>query len=176
MDIDARGGWIVPGFIDVQINGAHGIDVTTQPERIDELGAVLVRYGVTAFVPTVITCPPATRAAALAAWAERPATTSDRPATASGAVPLGLHLEGPMLAPARKGAHPAAHLARPGPDVIDGWSADAGVLLVTIAPELPGAIDVIVTLARAGRRRGRSATPTATPQRSPRRGRPAPRT
>ena len=48
-----------PGFIDVQINGAHGIDVTTQPERIDELGDVLVRYGVTAFVPTVITCPPA---------------------------------------------------------------------------------------------------------------------
>ena len=94
----------------MQINGAHGIDVTTQPERIDELGAVLVRYGVTAFVPTVITCPPATRAAALAAW------RAQRPATASGAVPLGLHLEGPMLAPARKGAHPAEHLAPPGPD------------------------------------------------------------
>ena len=45
VDIDARGGWIAPGFIDVQINGAHGIDVTTQPERIDELGNVLVRYG-----------------------------------------------------------------------------------------------------------------------------------
>ena len=42
-DIDADGGWIVPGFIDVQINGAHGIDVTTQPGRIDELGALLTR-------------------------------------------------------------------------------------------------------------------------------------
>ena len=50
-DIDADGGWIVPGFIDVQINGAHGIDVTTQPERIDELGArprPLRRHGVRA--------------------------------------------------------------------------------------------------------------------------------
>ena len=55
-----------------------------------------------------------------------------------------------MLAPARKGAHPAEHLARPGPDVIDGWSADAGVLLVTIAPELPGAADTIVTLRERG--------------------------
>ena len=78
MDIDAAGGWIVPGFIDLQINGAHGIDVTTQPERIDELGAVLARYGVTAFVPTVITCPPATRAAALAAWADRPGDAGRR--------------------------------------------------------------------------------------------------
>ena len=39
--IDAAGGWIAPGFIDVQINGGHGIDLTTQPERIDELGAFL---------------------------------------------------------------------------------------------------------------------------------------
>ena len=68
VDVDARGGWIVPGFIDVQINGAHGIDVTTEPERIDELGAALVRYGVTAFAPTVITCPEPVRRAALAAW------------------------------------------------------------------------------------------------------------
>ena len=96
-DIDARGGWIVPGFIDLQINGAHGIDVTTQPERIGALAAVLPRYGVTAFLPTVITCPSAQRAAALAWFADRPTT--------AGAVPLGLHLEGPLLAAAKKGAH-----------------------------------------------------------------------
>ena len=69
--IDAAGGWIAPGFIDVQINGGHGIDLTTQPERIDELGAFLVRYGVTAFVPTIITCPPECRGTALEVWRAR---------------------------------------------------------------------------------------------------------
>ena len=144
VDVDARGGWIVPGFIDVQINGAHGVDVTTEPERIDELGAALVRYGVTAFVPTVITCAEPVRRAALAAWAARDAAGD------VGAVPLGLHLEGPMLSPVRKGAHPADLLAAPSAELIDGWSADAGVVLATVAPELPGADDVIAELVRRG--------------------------
>ncbi len=55
---DAAGLIVAPGFIDAQINGAHGIDVTEEPHRIGELGAELTRYGVTAFVPTVITCAP----------------------------------------------------------------------------------------------------------------------
>ena len=95
--IDAAGGWIVPGFIDVQINGAHGIDVTTQPERIGELGAFLPRYGVTAFVPTVITCPPdvAGGRAGGVARARRPAAA---------AVPLGAAPRGPD---AVAGAHAA---------------------------------------------------------------------
>ena len=143
-DIDADGGWIVPGFIDVQINGAHGIDVTTQPGRIDELGACLTRDGVTAFVPTVITCAADVRATALAAWASRAAPAS------IGAVPLGLHLEGPMLAPVRRGAHPPAHLAPPSDELIDAWSAEAGVVLVTLAPELPGALDVVRVLVSRG--------------------------
>jgi N-acetylglucosamine-6-phosphate deacetylase len=141
-DIDARGGWIVPGFIDLQINGAHGIDVTTQPDRIGELAALLPRYGVTAFLPTVVTCPPPVRAAALAAWSDR----ADGP----GAVPLGLHLEGPMLAPSSVGAHPPQHVVAPGPAVVDGWSAEAGVAMVTLAPERPGALDVIATLVSRG--------------------------
>ena len=96
---------MAPGFIDAQINGAHGIDVTAEPHRIGELGAELTRYGVTAFVPTVITCSPARRAAALAA---------DRTAVGrGGAVAVGLHLEGPMLAPARRGAHPERWLDAP---------------------------------------------------------------
>ena len=70
-----------------------------------------------------------------------------------GAVPLGLHLEGPMLSPVRKGAHPADLLAAPSAELIDGWSADAGVVLATVAPELPGADDVIAELVPARRRR-----------------------
>ena len=97
---DAAGLIVAPGFIDAQINGAHGIDVTAEPHRIGELGADLPRYGVTAFVPTVITCSPDARAAALAA--DRTAAR----AGGGGAVAIGLHLEGPMLAPSRRGAHP----------------------------------------------------------------------
>jgi N-acetylglucosamine-6-phosphate deacetylase len=134
--------WVVPGFIDLQINGADGIDVTTEPERIGELAAVLPRSGVTAFLPTVITCPPDVRARVLASW---PPTVPD-----GGAVPLGLHLEGPMLSPVRHGAHPVVALVEPSLEVIDGWCPDGGVRLVTIAPELPGALDVIAALAARG--------------------------
>ena len=120
--IDAGGGWIVPGFIDLQVNGGAGIDITNQPDRMDELGGDLVRQGVTAYLPTVITAPAARRAAALRAWAERSAVTG-------AAAPLGLHFEGPMLSPDRLGAHPAEHVVDPAPPVIAGWSRDQYRLL-----------------------------------------------
>jgi N-acetylglucosamine-6-phosphate deacetylase len=137
---DASGLIVAPGFIDAQINGAHGIDVTSEPNRIGALGAELTRYGVTSFVPTVITCSPARRAAALAA---------DRTG-GGGAVAVGLHIEGPMLAPARRGAHPERWLELPSPGLIEGWTRDAGVVMVTIAPELPGAIEAIEQLVGQG--------------------------
>ncbi len=143
-DLDARGGWIVPGFIDLQVNGAHGIDVTSEPERVGELGAALTRYGVTSFLPTVITAPADVRARALAAIAAHAA------APAGGATALGLHFEGPMLSPGRRGAHPAGLIVEPSLDLVDGWSAGDGVALVTLAPERPGAPDVISALAERG--------------------------
>ncbi|MGH9134374.1 MAG: N-acetylglucosamine-6-phosphate deacetylase [Ilumatobacteraceae bacterium] len=137
---DASGLIVAPGFIDAQINGAHGIDVTTEPTRIGELGRELTRYGVTAFLPTVITCAPERRAAALAA---------DRRGS-GGAVPIGLHLEGPMLSRARRGAHPERWLEVPSTDLIEGWRPAAGVNMVTIAPELPNALGVIEQLVGEG--------------------------
>jgi N-acetylglucosamine-6-phosphate deacetylase len=142
--IDATGCWVTPGFIDLQINGGHGIDLTTEPARADELGRFLPRYGVTSFVPTLITCGEERRAAARAWWAGR--GDPDRGA----AVPLGLHFEGPMLAAARRGAHPVDLLREPDTELIDGWSRDAGVLLVTLAPELPGAPALIGELTDRG--------------------------
>lgn len=136
---------VAPGFIDAQINGAHGIDVTEEPHRIGELGAELPRYGVTSFVPTVITCSPGERAAALAA--DR---TGGRSGGGWGATAIGLHLEGPMLAPSRRGRHPERWLDVPSTALIEGWTRDAGVVMVTIAPELPGALDVIEQLVGDG--------------------------
>ncbi len=141
--IDAAGGWIAPGFIDLQINGGHGIDLTTQPERIDELGAFLVRYGVTAFVPTIITCPPECRGTALEVWRAR----HDH---AGAAVPLGVHFEGPMLSPVRRGAHPESLLVAASVDLVAGWGPSSGVVLATVAPELPGALAVIEELTGRG--------------------------
>ncbi len=138
--VDAGGGFVVPGFIDVQVNGAHGIDLAGRPDAIAELAAVLPQYGVTAFCPTIVTSPPSVVTDALAAWRS---LSSSGPA---GAVAVGLHLEGPMLNDRRRGAHDARWLQAPGPDVVEGWSRDAGVALVTLAPELPGALAVVLTL------------------------------
>jgi N-acetylglucosamine-6-phosphate deacetylase len=143
--IDAAGCWVTPGFIDVQINGGHGIDLTTEPARAEELGRMLPGYGVTAFVPTIITCDGEQRSTALAWWAHRDGT-----AGAPRATPLGLHIEGPMLAPSRRGAHPAELLRNPDPALIDGWSRANGVRLATLAPELPGAVETISELSTRG--------------------------
>jgi N-acetylglucosamine-6-phosphate deacetylase len=142
--LDARGLLVAPGFIDLQVNGAFGSDVTSEPSSIWSIGAGLPRTGVTAFLPTVISGPPEAAAAAMAALATGP------PPGWVGAEPLGLHLEGPMLSVSRAGAHEARFLRPPSPEVIEGWSPMAGVRLVTLAPELPGALEVIRQLRARG--------------------------
>ncbi|MGB0101115.1 MAG: amidohydrolase family protein [Nocardioides sp.] len=134
----------VSGLVDVQVNGAAGIDLTAEPHRLWEVAAALPAYGVVAFVPTVITSDPAARRQALETLAGGP------PAGWAGAEPLGLHFEGPMIAPTRKGAHPEHWLRTPTLELVDGWSREAGVVMVTIAPELPGALDVIERLVDRG--------------------------
>lgn len=148
--LDAAGLLVVPGFVDLQCNGAAGVDITTQPEGIWEVAAALPRWGVTAWLPTIVTAPAAVRARALASL------RSGAPRGAAGerpfAVPLGLHLEGPFLAAERRGAHPAEHLRSPDPALVaeEGWSRERGVALVTLAPELPRALDVVGDLVAAG--------------------------
>jgi N-acetylglucosamine-6-phosphate deacetylase len=127
------------------VNGAAGIDITAEPGRLWEVAAALPRHGVTSFLPTVVTTDPTTRDRALATLAAgRP---DDVPA---GARPLGLHFEGPMLSPKRSGAHDPKLLREPSAELIEGWSAEAGLAMVTLAPELPGAIEVIRELVGRG--------------------------
>lgn len=142
--LDATGLHVLPGFLDLQVNGVAGVDLTLEPERLWEAAAALPRFGVTAFLPTIITSAPEQRERALATLAAGP------PPDWSGAVPLGLHLEGPMIAPARKGAHPETWLRLPAPEIADGWSRAAGVAMVTLAPELPGALHVVEGLVARG--------------------------
>ena len=137
-------GTVVSGLVDAQVNGPPGIDQTPEPHPLWEVAAALPAYGVVAFVPTVITSDPAARDQALTTLRSGP------PAGWSGAEPLGLHFEGPMLAPTRKGAHPGRWLRAPSLDLVDGWSRESGVAIATIAPELPGALEVIERLASRG--------------------------
>jgi N-acetylglucosamine-6-phosphate deacetylase len=141
--LDASDLLVAPGFIDTQINGALTIDLTAEPERLAEVAAALPRYGVTGFLPTVITSTPDVPVRLLEALAGyQPGEGESRP--------LGAHIEGPMLNPKRRGAHPAELLQLPADDLVAGWSRAAGVAMVTLAPELPYAVEVIRRLAASG--------------------------
>ena len=137
--IDASGLVVAPGYVDLQCNGSYGIELAGEPERLWDLAGLLPRHGVTSYLPTIISGPPAIVDRALAAIRRRPPAFR-------GTEPLGLHLEGPMLNPDRRGAHALEHLRPAAPATVEGWSKMAGVAMVTLAPELPGAVDVIRTL------------------------------
>jgi N-acetylglucosamine-6-phosphate deacetylase len=142
--LDADALLLAPGFIDVQVNGAMGFDFTADPPAMWRAGEELARHGVTSFLATIISAPRGTIDAAIESWRSRPA------GAAPGAIPIGLHLEGPFLSPGRAGAHPAGHLRMPDAAEAADWSPDAGVWMVTLAPELPGAVPLAKELAGRG--------------------------
>ena len=142
--IDAEGLLVVPGYVDLQCNGGLGIDLAGDPERLWELGAALPRFGVTAWLPTIVTTPDGIVDRAIDALAAGP------PQGWRGAAPLGLHLEGPFLSEEKRGAHPAALLRPPSLAAIEGWSRERGVAVVTLAPDVPGALEVVEALVARG--------------------------
>ncbi len=142
--IDGHGGTLVPGFIDLQLNGAFGHDFTTHPATIWNAAAGLPRWGVTSFLPTIITSPRSQIEKAQAVM------QNGRPPHFQGAEPLGLHLEGPFLNPQKKGAHNPAYIREPDLAWITNWSPETAVSLVTLAPEQPNALAAVETLASQG--------------------------
>ena len=141
--LDASGAIVAPGFIDLQCNGAGGFDLTSDPASIRDVAALLPRFGVTAFCPTVVTSPRATRAAAIRECARARSRTD-------GSTPLGLHLEGPLLHPDHAGAHDPTQITVPDADEVGEWVGSGVVRMVTLAPERPGALDVVRRLTAAG--------------------------
>jgi N-acetylglucosamine-6-phosphate deacetylase len=141
---DVGGRRVGPGYVDLQINGGWGIDLQAEPERLWELGARLPEIGVTAFLPTLTTNGSRRLDAALDAWA------TGRPGGYVGAEPLGWHLEGPWLAPSKRGAHRADLLAAIPAALPPCLDPAHGVRLVTLAPELDGADAAIAELRRRG--------------------------
>jgi N-acetylglucosamine-6-phosphate deacetylase len=144
------GGVLAPGLVDMQINGAFGVDLAAADDR--EWAAVADRLptnGVTAYLPTFITAPVDDLAAALRAARVRRSRGGVAPGAARS---LGVHLEGPFLAGSRRGAHRADLLRDPAPEDLDQL-LDAGadeLVCLTLAPERDGAIDATRRLTAAG--------------------------
>lgn len=143
--IDAGGGVIAPGFIDLQVNGFGGDDAAEGVEAMVAIARALPRTGVTSFLPTAISAPPAAMAAFVADSA-----AAARAAGPDAARILGAHLEGPFLNPIRAGAHDPARMLEPRPEHLDRLLAAGAPRLLTMAPELPGALEAAARLDRLG--------------------------
>ncbi|WP_315386797.1 N-acetylglucosamine-6-phosphate deacetylase [uncultured Stenotrophomonas sp.] len=128
--VDLGGGWLLPGFIDAQVNGGGGVLFNNTPdvESLRTLAAAHRRFGTTALLPTLISDD---------VQVMRTAIDATRTAIEQG-VPgvIGIHLEGPYIAPARKGTHDANKFRVPDAEEIAlAASLDNGVTLLTLAPE-----------------------------------------
>src|SRR5918992_6023735 len=119
---------LLPGFVDLQVNGAFGVDVATEPSRVVELSQALLSTGTTAYLPTVISSPESLYEEVL------PELGADGPT--SGAEVLGVHLEGPFINLEKRGAHAAAHVAPPDSGLLLRILDLAPVRMITLAPEL----------------------------------------
>lgn len=142
---EALGGpdaWIVPGLVDLQLNGAFGVDFGDPAADLERAAAALPGTGVTAFLPTLVSAAPDRSVAAIANLA--------RPLPPGGARPLGIHLEGPYIAPERRGTHDAAALRGPSTDEALTWLRAGPIRIMTLAPELPGALRLIERLTEEG--------------------------
>jgi N-acetylglucosamine-6-phosphate deacetylase len=140
---------LAPGFLDIHIHGGAGLDVMRASlAELPRLNQWLLTHGVSGYFPTTVAAPLDQTCAAL----ERLADAIDAGQVASPsngqppqARPLGIHLEGPFLSHKRRGVHPPEYLIEPTVEIFDRlWQAARGhVRLMTIAPEIPGAIEVI---------------------------------
>ena len=143
---DAGATYLAPGFVDVHVHGWGGHSAMGDRAALDGMARALLRRGVTSFLPTAVTAPLAELgefAARVRSW--MPFAPDD------GAEPLGFNLEGPFLADARRGAHDPSFLRSP--DEVTREELEPLLdkcRLITVAPELPGALELIAWLDSAG--------------------------
>jgi N-acetylglucosamine-6-phosphate deacetylase len=151
--VDFDGATLAPGFVDIHIHGGAGLDVMRASRaELPRLNKFLATHGVTGYFPTTVaadldqTCSALDRLADAIEAAESSASSDD----SVQARPLGIHLEGPFLSHKRRGVHPPECLLPPTLGTFDRlWQAARGhVRVMTIAPEIPGAMEVIAEAAR----------------------------
>ena len=140
---NGSGGIAVPGFVDLQVNGFAGVDfLGADADGYREAADALLETGVTAFVPTFITSSEEDLVAALG--------SVPRQGQARGPQVLGVHLEGPFLSAARLGTHPARFRRDPELGLLERLLAAGPVRTMTLAPELPGALELVDVLHARG--------------------------
>lgn len=133
----------VPGLVDLQVNGYRGVDfAVAEREGYERAGRALLAAGTTAYLPTLISAPPDATRRALAAM---PALGSD-----TGPRVIGAHLEGPFLSPSRMGIHDRSFQVMPDLALLRKLLDGGPVARVTLAPELPGALELIDELCDRG--------------------------
>jgi N-acetylglucosamine-6-phosphate deacetylase len=138
-------GIAIPGLVDAQVNGYAGVDLLhAEVEEILDLGRALLHDGVIAYQPTLITSEFDQTRRAAQRLREARAATSD------GSRILATHLEGPFLSPSRAGTHPHSLLRDPDLDLLERLLDLDDVATMTIAPELPGALELIERCRRRG--------------------------
>jgi len=151
---DFGDGVMAPGYVDIHIHGSAGYDVMdSAAEALPAIEHLLARHGVTSYFPTTVTAPMDTILRAL----ERLADAIEKRESTNGegrgrALPLGIHLEGPFISHARRGVHPSENLLAPTLALFEQfWQAARGrIRMMTMAPELDGASEVIAEAARRG--------------------------
>jgi N-acetylglucosamine-6-phosphate deacetylase len=148
----AAGVTVIPGFVDVHIHGAGGHDVMEGTEEaFDAVTATVARRGTTSILATTVTASPEDTCRSVAAIA-RATKRGEAGLVDARAEILGVHFEGPFISVARRGVHPAEWIAAPAVGLLDRFveAAEDTARILTLAPELPGALELV----REARRRG----------------------
>ena len=145
--VDAKGARIVPGFIDTHMHGAVGVDVNgATAEDLETIGKFLAQHGTTAFQGSVLTDTQEQTEWCIGQFKDY------RSAPREGAELVGIHLEGPFLAKAYKGAMPEHLLQNSNIGLVRHYQelAQGGIRYITLSPELPGVLDMIPELRKLG--------------------------
>ncbi len=154
--LDFSDATLVPGYFDIHIHGAVGHNAMEGTEQaFDAIGKFLSSRGVAAYLPTTVTAPIDMTLRALEGMARQIEQADKSPGdfvSLHGAKPLGIHLEGPFLSHSKRGVQPAEYLQAPSIELLQRfWEASGGhIVLMTVAPELPGAIALIQEAVRLG--------------------------
>jgi N-acetylglucosamine-6-phosphate deacetylase len=152
-EINARGRTAVPGFVDVHIHGAGGHDVMEGTrEALEIISATVAARGTTSLVATTVTASEKETCHSVAGIARFILNTSQFPARELSAEILGIHFEGPFISTARRGVHPAKWIVPPSSELLARLLAEARgtAQILTLAPELPGALELISKARQGG--------------------------
>jgi N-acetylglucosamine-6-phosphate deacetylase len=144
-EIAARDATIIPGFVDIHVHGAGGNDVMSSTEEaLTTIASTVARRGTTSIVATTVTAPPDETRRSLEGISRYILSPNNRSSEAVAEI-VGIHLEGPFISPSRRGVHPAGAIANPSATLLDRYleSAANTVKILTLAPEMPGALELV---------------------------------